>query len=54
MNPFKCPICKNEVGKKDNSFFPFFSERCKLIDLGAWLDGKYVIEEQPPGDEEKK
>ena len=24
-------------------FFPFCSERCKLIDLGAWLDGDYRI-----------
>jgi endogenous inhibitor of DNA gyrase (YacG/DUF329 family) len=25
------------------SYFPFCSERCKLIDLGRWLDGKYQI-----------
>jgi len=25
------------------STFPFCSERCKLIDLGRWLDGKYQI-----------
>ncbi len=42
-----CPICKREVdeatkGRKD-SFFPFCSERCKLIDLGRWLAGKYQI-----------
>jgi hypothetical protein len=23
--------------------FPFCSERCKLIDLGRWLDGRYQI-----------
>jgi hypothetical protein len=23
--------------------FPFCSDRCKLIDLGRWLDGKYQI-----------
>jgi uncharacterized protein len=26
-----------------NLFYPFCSERCKLIDLGRWLDGKYQI-----------
>ena len=34
------------------STFPFCSERCKLVDLGRWLDGKYqvpVVEED--GDE---
>jgi endogenous inhibitor of DNA gyrase (YacG/DUF329 family) len=24
--------------------FPFCSERCKMIDLGRWLEGTYVIE----------
>ena len=24
-------------------FLPFCSERCKLLDLGAWLDGAYKI-----------
>lgn len=38
----KCPICKKEVrlGAPD---FPFCSERCRLIDLGNWASGKYVI-----------
>jgi hypothetical protein len=37
-----CPICKKEVavGSAD---FPFCSERCRLIDLGNWASGKYVI-----------
>ena len=26
-----------------NRFHPFCSERCKLIDLGRWLGGKYQI-----------
>jgi endogenous inhibitor of DNA gyrase (YacG/DUF329 family) len=24
-------------------YFPFCSERCRLVDLGAWLDGNYRI-----------
>lgn len=43
----KCPICKKEVDEttagKPGSFFPFCSDRCKLIDLGRWLDGAYQI-----------
>jgi endogenous inhibitor of DNA gyrase (YacG/DUF329 family) len=31
-------------------FFPFCSERCRLIDLGAWLDADYRIPAQA-GDE---
>jgi endogenous inhibitor of DNA gyrase (YacG/DUF329 family) len=37
-----CPTCKNEVTSKDAEF-PFCSERCRLIDLGKWASGKYVI-----------
>lgn len=43
----KCPICKRVVDEstagKPGSFFPFCSDRCKLIDLGRWLDGAYQI-----------
>lgn len=42
----KCPICKKLVadeGPERPPTYPFCSERCKLIDLGRWLDGKYQI-----------
>ncbi|MGA2442187.1 MAG: DNA gyrase inhibitor YacG [Tepidisphaeraceae bacterium] len=47
-----CPICKKAVAELDdpaspNRFFPFCSERCKLIDLGRWLDGRYRIPIKP-------
>jgi endogenous inhibitor of DNA gyrase (YacG/DUF329 family) len=38
----KCPICKKDV-PPDDPFFPFCSERCKIIDLGNWASEKYVI-----------
>lgn len=44
--PFRCPICQTPVPEPtagQKSFFPFCSDRCKLIDLGRWLDGKYQI-----------
>jgi endogenous inhibitor of DNA gyrase (YacG/DUF329 family) len=37
-----CPTCKKPVTSKDADF-PFCSERCRLIDLGKWASGKYVI-----------
>jgi len=43
----KCPICKRKVNEpatdEPRAFFPFCSDRCNLIDLGRWLDGKYQI-----------
>lgn len=47
----KCPICKKEVSP-DNEFAPFCSDRCKLIDLGNWASGKYVIPGPPSQDKE--
>jgi endogenous inhibitor of DNA gyrase (YacG/DUF329 family) len=38
----KCPICKKPVTLKDPEA-PFCSERCRIIDLGAWASEKYVI-----------
>jgi endogenous inhibitor of DNA gyrase (YacG/DUF329 family) len=38
----KCPICKKVV-KNGDPDFPFCSERCRLIDLGKWASGAYVI-----------
>lgn len=39
-----CPACgKDAVWAKDNPWRPFCSERCKLIDLGAWADESYRV-----------
>ena len=39
----KCPTCDKPVHWKDNAFRPFCSERCKLLDFGAWVDGDYAV-----------
>jgi len=34
----KCPTCQRDVAWTDiHPFRPFCSERCRLVDLGAWL-----------------
>lgn len=38
----RCPICKKPVSNTDPDF-PFCSERCRLIDLGKWASGAYVV-----------
>ena len=38
----KCPTCKKQVKAQDPEF-PFCSERCRLIDLGKWASGTYVV-----------
>jgi len=44
-----CPICKRavNVSAQRPKFFPFCSQRCKLIDLGAWLDAAYAVPSHP-------
>lgn len=38
----RCPTCRTIVLRSDPEF-PFCSERCRLIDLGKWASGGYVI-----------
>ena len=55
----KCPNCGKVVktaGDQQETqpaeqYFPFCCERCSLVDLGAWLDGKYRITENESEEE---
>jgi uncharacterized protein len=42
VRSLRCPTCRTIVlaGSED---FPFCGERCRLIDLGKWASGGYVI-----------
>ncbi len=48
----KCPICKKATDSDKDAEFPFCSERCRLLDLGAWSSEKYVVSD-PIFDEEE-
>lgn len=39
----KCPTCKKVIQWDASPSRPFCSERCRLVDLGAWADGSYSI-----------
>lgn len=48
-----CPICEGEVAPlKENKAFPFCSQRCKMEDLGKWLDGAYSVAGPPAAPED--
>jgi uncharacterized protein len=60
MPTFPCPTCQRPVEwSAAATWRPFCSERCRLIDFGAWMTEKHAIagEEispdgvQPPGGE---
>lgn len=56
----RCPQCGGEsLWSTENPYRPFCSERCKLIDLGAWASESYRVPvreetpdlgEAPPGE----
>jgi endogenous inhibitor of DNA gyrase (YacG/DUF329 family) len=57
MNPIvKCPTCNRELEWSSASpYRPFCSERCKLIDLGAWLsEERSIAGEKIPDHEEER
>ncbi len=42
VRSLRCPTCRNIVLQSDPEF-PFCSERCRMIDLGKWASGRYVV-----------
>ena len=56
MAEVRCPTCGKPFDSKFSEAMPFCSERCRLIDLGRWLNeeqGLPVVpdEEDEQGDE---
>jgi uncharacterized protein len=46
----KCPTCKRPVEWSAESVYrPFCSERCRLIDLGAWFSEQRRIPDDSSG-----
>lgn len=43
MQVVKCPKCGKEVAYEGNEYRPFCSERCKLLDFGAWANEQYNL-----------
>ncbi|OGQ44545.1 MAG: hypothetical protein A3H42_01010 [Deltaproteobacteria bacterium RIFCSPLOWO2_02_FULL_46_8] len=43
QSKLSCPYCRKKTLKEANPFWPFCSQRCKLLDLGKWASGKYSI-----------
>jgi endogenous inhibitor of DNA gyrase (YacG/DUF329 family) len=50
----KCALCREPIElRPDNEHFPFCSERCRMQDLGKWLDEDYRIPMTQSGTERK-
>ncbi len=54
MKNLRCPICDHEMdsaSEREAALRPFCSERCRLIDLGRWLSGRYRLEDTTPDED---
>ena len=50
-----CPTCQRPaVYGERNRWRPFCSERCRLLDLAAWVDGTYRVAGAPVPPEEDR
>ena len=48
LQKITCPICnKKNTWHLENTFRPFCSDRCKLIDLGEWASETRKIPSDP-------
>ena len=49
----RCPVCNADVDLEKSPTVPFCSARCRMIDLGRWLDESYAVPEpQKPAEDE--
>jgi len=46
----RCPVCDADVRLDTMPTAPFCSDRCRLIDLGRWLDEAYALPEKSRSD----
>jgi len=52
MSTIVCPTCRGpSTLDRSNRWKPFCSERCRLIDLGGWLEERYAIPGETAQDE---
>ena len=49
----RCPVCDSHVDLNVTPTPPFCGERCRLIDLGRWLDESYSVPEKPRDDDDE-
>lgn len=43
LGKVRCPICRGVVDWDTSRWRPFCSERCRLIDLGHWVEESYRV-----------
>jgi uncharacterized protein len=49
----RCPVCDAPVSLDQTPTAPFCSDRCRLVDLGRWLDEAYGMPAPAPADDDE-
>jgi len=49
----RCPVCDAAVDLASAEHPPFCGERCRLVDLGRWLDESYAVPHVPRDEDEE-
>ncbi|QDU93591.1 DNA gyrase inhibitor YacG [Lignipirellula cremea] len=52
MSTLRCPTCKNRFDTEKTTAMPFCCERCRLIDLGVWLEEGYGLPHEGGDDDD--
>ena len=52
MTSLRCPTCETLFAIEKSKAMPFCSERCRLIDLGRWLNEEQSVPHVPNPDDE--
>lgn len=53
MARFRCPTCEREFDSEETPAMPFCSHRCRIIDLGLWLDEQQGLPVHPDLEDEE-
>lgn len=49
-----CPICRTPIRWEGNSYRPFCSRRCQLVDLNGWFTEQYRVPVDRQEDDEDR
>jgi uncharacterized protein len=50
----RCPTCSMTIDLEKTPTAPFCSDRCRLVDLGRWLDEAYGLPKPPTAEEDEE
>lgn len=49
-----CPVCNTTISLETTPTAPFCSDRCRLIDLGRWLEESYSVPAPVAADDDEQ